>query len=87
VLKILEFGAIVQILPGRDGLLHISQIANERVEKVGDYVKEGQMVRVKAIKLMRFAVRLSGVLLLSRLIGLVRFRHALAPSTWAAAQV
>jgi polyribonucleotide nucleotidyltransferase len=50
VLKILEFGAIVQILPGRDGLLHISQIANERVEKVGDYVKEGQVVRVKVLE-------------------------------------
>jgi polyribonucleotide nucleotidyltransferase len=50
VLKLLEFGAIVQILPGRDGLLHISQIANERVEKVGDYVKEGQVVRVKVIE-------------------------------------
>jgi polyribonucleotide nucleotidyltransferase len=50
VLKILEFGAIVQILPGRDGLLHISQIANERVEKVGDYVKEGQQVRVKVLE-------------------------------------
>jgi polyribonucleotide nucleotidyltransferase len=50
VLKILEFGAIVQILPGRDGLLHISQIANERVEKVGEYVKEGQQVRVKVLE-------------------------------------
>jgi len=50
VLKLLEFGAIVQILPGRDGLLHISQIANERVEKVADYVKEGQQVRVKVIE-------------------------------------
>ena len=50
MLKLLEFGAIVQILPGRDGLLHISQIANERVEKVGDYVKEGQVIRVKVIE-------------------------------------
>ena len=50
VLKLLEFGAIVQILPGRDGLLHISQIANERVEKVGDYVKEGQVIRVKVLE-------------------------------------
>ena len=50
VLKLLEFGAIVQILPGRDGLLHISQIANERVEKVADYVKEGQTVRVKVLE-------------------------------------
>ena len=50
VLKILEFGAIVQILPGRDGLLHVSQIANERVNNVGDYVKEGQQIRVKVIE-------------------------------------
>ncbi|MDO4637153.1 MAG: polyribonucleotide nucleotidyltransferase [Lautropia sp.] len=50
VLKILEFGAIVQVLPGRDGLLHVSQIAQERVNKVEDYVKEGQTVRVKVIE-------------------------------------
>ena len=42
VLRLLDFGAIVQILPGRDGLLHISQIAKERVNNVSDYVKEGQ---------------------------------------------
>jgi polyribonucleotide nucleotidyltransferase len=50
VLKILEFGAIVQVIPGRDGLLHVSQIANERVNKVEDFLKEGQVVRVKAIE-------------------------------------
>ena len=50
VLKILEFGAIVQVIPGRDGLLHVSQIANERVAKVEDYLKEGQIVRIKAIE-------------------------------------
>jgi len=50
VLKILDFGAIVQVLPGRDGLLHVSQIANERVNLVSDYLKEGQLVRVKAIE-------------------------------------
>ena len=50
VLKILEFGAIVQVLPGKDGLLHISQIAKERVSKVEDYVKEGQVVRVKVLE-------------------------------------
>jgi polyribonucleotide nucleotidyltransferase len=50
VLKILEFGAIVQIMPGRDGLLHVSQIANERVNKVEDYLKEGQLVRVKVLE-------------------------------------
>ncbi len=50
VLKLLDFGAIVSILPGRDGLLHISQIANERVNAVADYLKEGQKVRVKVIE-------------------------------------
>ncbi len=50
VVKILEFGAIVNIMPGRDGLLHVSQIANERVNKVDDYVKEGQQVRVKVLE-------------------------------------
>jgi polyribonucleotide nucleotidyltransferase len=50
VLRLLDFGAIVQILPGKDGLLHISQIANERVNAVADYLKEGQAVRVKAIE-------------------------------------
>ena len=44
VLRLLDFGAIVQILPGKDGLLHISQIAKERVNQVSDYVKEGQVV-------------------------------------------
>ncbi|MFA7505496.1 MAG: polyribonucleotide nucleotidyltransferase [Burkholderiaceae bacterium] len=50
VLKILDFGAIVQVMPGRDGLLHVSQIANERVNQVSDYVSEGQVVRVKVIE-------------------------------------
>jgi polyribonucleotide nucleotidyltransferase len=50
VLKILDFGAIVSVLPGKDGLLHISQIAQERVNKVEDYVKEGQSVRVKVLE-------------------------------------
>jgi len=50
VLRLLDFGAIVQVLPGRDGLLHISQIANERVNAVADYLKEGQAVKVKVIE-------------------------------------
>jgi polyribonucleotide nucleotidyltransferase len=50
VLKLLDFGAIVSVLPGRDGLLHISQIANERVNQVSDYLKEGQPVRVKVLE-------------------------------------
>ena len=50
VLRLLDFGAIVNILPGKDGLLHISQIANERVNAVTDYLKEGQAVRVKVLE-------------------------------------
>jgi polyribonucleotide nucleotidyltransferase len=50
VLKLLDFGAIVSVLPGKDGLLHISQIANERVNAVADYLKEGQQVRVKVLE-------------------------------------
>ena len=50
VLRLLDFGAIVQVLPGKDGLLHISQIAKERVNQVSDYVKEGQIVRVKVLE-------------------------------------
>ena len=50
VLKLLDFGAIVSILPGKDGLLHISQIARERVNAVADFLKEGQQVRVKVIE-------------------------------------
>ena len=50
VLKLLDFGAIVQVLPGKDGLLHISQIANERVNAVADYLKEGQQVKVKVLE-------------------------------------
>ncbi|MDE2598064.1 MAG: polyribonucleotide nucleotidyltransferase [Rhodocyclaceae bacterium] len=50
VLRLLDFGAIISLLPGKDGLLHISQIANERVNAVSDYLKEGQIVKVKVIE-------------------------------------
>jgi len=50
VTKILDFGALVNVLPGKDGLLHISQIAHERVEKVSDYLSEGQVVKVKVLE-------------------------------------
>jgi len=49
VARIVDFGAFVTIMPGTDGLLHISQIAEERVEKVTDYLKEGQEIRVKVL--------------------------------------
>ncbi len=50
VTKLLDFGALVNVLPGKDGLLHISQVANERVNKVSDHLQEGQKVRVKVIE-------------------------------------
>ncbi|MDD5241539.1 MAG: polyribonucleotide nucleotidyltransferase [Sulfuricella sp.] len=50
VLKLLDFGAIVSVLPGKDGLLHISQIAHERVNAVSDYLSEGQVVKVKVLE-------------------------------------
>ncbi|SIN93572.1 polyribonucleotide nucleotidyltransferase [Sulfurivirga caldicuralii] len=53
VKKIVDFGAFVEYMPGREGLVHISQIAEERVENVSDYLKEGQQVRVKVIDIDR----------------------------------
>lgn len=50
VIKLLDFGAIVSILPGKDGLLHISQIAHQRVNSVSDFLKEGQVVKVKVVE-------------------------------------
>src|SRR5690606_31437029 len=50
VLRLLDFGAIVQVLPGRDGLLHISEIANYRIANINDVLKVGQQVRVKVIE-------------------------------------
>ena len=49
VVKIVEFGAFVEILPGTEGLLHISQLAHERVQKVSDYLKEGDILDVKVL--------------------------------------
>jgi len=60
VTKILDFGAVVSILPGKEGLVHISQIAEERIESIGDRVQEGQEVVVKVIEIDRQGrVRLS----------------------------
>ena len=50
VVKLLDFGAIVNIMPGKDGLLHISQISNERINTVSDHLKEGQVVKVKVLE-------------------------------------
>ena len=51
VVRIVDFGAFVNFMPGTDGLVHISQIAQERVAKVGDYLTEGQDVRVKVTEI------------------------------------
>ncbi len=53
VAKIMDFGAFVTVLPGKDGLVHISQISNERVEKVSDKLSEGDIVKVKVLELDR----------------------------------
>ncbi len=50
VLKLLDFGAIVSVLPGKDGLLHISQISTQRVNTVAEHLKEGQTVKVKVLE-------------------------------------
>jgi len=60
VVRLMDFGAFVAILPGRDGLVHISQISDERVERVSDKLKEGDLVKVKVLEVDRQGrVRLS----------------------------
>jgi polyribonucleotide nucleotidyltransferase len=60
VVRIEEFGAFVNILPGKDGLVHISQIANERVKAVTDHVKMDEVVKVKVLDVdMRGRIKLS----------------------------
>ena len=60
VVRLMDFGAFVSILPGKDGLVHISQISNERVEKVSDKLSEGDVVKVKVLEVDRQGrVRLS----------------------------
>ena len=59
VVKIADFGAFVNILPGKDGLLHISQIARERVDKVTNYLTEGQEIEVKCLDVDRGRIKLS----------------------------
>src|SRR5438552_17778661 len=53
VARLMDFGAFVTILPGRDGLVHLSQISNERVERVSDKLKEGDVIRVKVLEVDR----------------------------------
>ena len=67
VVKILDFGAIVQLIPGKDGLLHISQIAHERVKSVKDHLSEGDEVKVKVIEVdQKGKVRVSAKALIDK---------------------
>ena len=53
IVKILEFGAFVNLIPGKDGFLHISQIANERINNIHEWIKEGQIIKVKVVEIDR----------------------------------
>ncbi len=76
VTKILDFGALVNILPGKDGLLHISQIAHQRVERVEDFLKEGQVVKVKVLETdEKGRIKLSMKALLERPEGMAEERY------------
>ncbi|MCQ2607870.1 MAG: S1 RNA-binding domain-containing protein, partial [Bacteroidales bacterium] len=66
VKSIVEFGAFCEFLPQKDGLLHISEIAWERVEKVGDYLKEGDTIEVKLIGIEKGKFKLSKKVLTER---------------------
>ncbi len=66
VAKIVEFGAFVTIMPNQDGLLHVSEIAHERVEKVEDYLKEGEEVEVKVLGIDRGRIKLSRKVLIEK---------------------
>ncbi len=76
ITKILDFGALVNILPGKDGLLHISQIAHQRVERVEDFLKEGQIVKVKVLETdEKGRIKLSMKALLDRPEGMTEERY------------
>ncbi len=80
ITKILDFGALVNILPGKDGLLHISQIAHQRVENVTDFLKEGQIVKVKVMETdEKGRIKLSMKALIERPEGMEEERFERAP--------
>ena len=66
VAKIVEFGAFVTIMPNQDGLLHVSEIAHERVERVEDYLKEGEEIEVKVLGIDRGRIKLSRKVLIEK---------------------
>ncbi|MEK8048177.1 polyribonucleotide nucleotidyltransferase [Ideonella margarita] len=80
VTKVLDFGALINILPGKDGLLHISQIAHQRVEKVTDFLTEGQVVKVKVLETdEKGRIKLSMKALQERPEGMEEERYERAP--------
>ena len=66
VAKIVEFGAFITIMPNQDGLLHVSEIAHERVKKVEDYLKEGEEIEVKVLGIDRGRIKLSRKVLIEK---------------------
>ena len=66
VAKIVEFGAFITIMPNQDGLLHVSEIAHERVNKVEDYLKEGEEIEVKVLGVDRGRIKLSRKVLIDK---------------------
>jgi len=66
VAKIVEFGAFITIMPNQDGLLHVSEIAHERVNKVEDYLKEGEEIEVKVLAVDRGRIKLSRKVLIDK---------------------
>jgi polyribonucleotide nucleotidyltransferase len=66
VMKIVEFGAFVNIMPNQDGLLHISEITHERIDKVEDHLKEGDEIDVKVLGIDRGRIKLSRKVLLDK---------------------
>ena len=80
IVKLLDFGALVNLMPGKDGLLHISQIAHQRVEKVTDFLKEGQIVKVKVMETdEKGRIKLSMKALIERPEGMEEERFERAP--------
>jgi len=66
IAKIVEFGAFITIMPNQDGLLHVSEIAHERVNKVEDYLKEGEEIEVKVLGVDRGRIKLSRKVLIDK---------------------
>lgn len=81
VIKIMDFGAFVEILPGKEGMVHISELEYKRVNKVTDVLKEGDMVKVKVIRLENGKIALSRKALLPKPEGYVEDKNRSRPSS------